>query len=464
MVAVLSLMNLRQRDLQEWDESRNGVNAFEMLQNGDYINYYYNNQLDTWNAKPPLMIWLIAFSYKVFGFNEFGLRFPAFISTFLFFIFCFKIVEKLGNRLKAFYSCLVLLSCKAVLGNHIGLTGDFDSLLLVLLTASVYYFILYAEYQKKSSIFIAAGLTGLAFYTKGTASFIFLPGFISYLLIQGKGMDMLKDRRIWFSLLLFLLIAGSWIILVYAFGKTSTNSFYGTKNSIETMLVHDTFNRLTSNSFEQNEGHDIFFFFKVLDTRLNLWNYLFYISLIPGLYSLAKCRKNLLFCIQDEKNRLVLLSVCMILPLAIVMTFAINQHNWYLAPIFMFVAILTVEGILYLCNKWKYFWLIISILFAFTFIRHTIYLYDLPQTIHKNLFANKSLQGRTILIADDLKQNVFLYLKWLNTRIERVPIEEVRGYKGEFIILNKSRINTLLLQYIEPVSYFDDYCLGLIKK
>ncbi len=143
LVAFLSFWKIGQHDLQEWDESRNGVNAYEMLQNKDYVNYYFNNEPDTWNAKPPLMIWAIALSYKIFGCNEFALRFPAVISTIIFFIFCFKIIKTLEDSFKAFICCLILISSKAVLGNHIGLSGDFDALLLMLLTASVYYFILY---------------------------------------------------------------------------------------------------------------------------------------------------------------------------------------------------------------------------------------------------------------------------------------------------------------------------------
>lgn len=63
--------------LNEWDEPRRGVNAMELLQNGDLVNMYYGGKPDTWHAKPPLMVWLIAISFKVFGYNEFALRLPS---------------------------------------------------------------------------------------------------------------------------------------------------------------------------------------------------------------------------------------------------------------------------------------------------------------------------------------------------------------------------------------------------
>jgi 4-amino-4-deoxy-L-arabinose transferase-like glycosyltransferase len=464
IVTLLSIWKIGQHNLQEWDEARNGVNAFEMLHNKDFVNYYYNNEPDTWNAKPPLMIWSIVISYKIFGFNEFGLRFPSLICTVIFFVFCFKIIELLGDRFKAFLCCLILISSKAVLGNHIGLTGDFDSLLLLLLTASVYYFILYFEYKKNYAIYLVAILTGLAFYTKGTASFIFIPGFIAYILIRGKWLEFNKDKRIWYSMLLFILIVSSWILLVYSFGKSTTHSFYGSKNSIETMLVHDTFNRLTSINFEKINDHDNFFFFEVIDARLNLWNYLFYLSMLLGLYTLVKNKNNLKTYIQSNANRLMLLSFCLIMPLAITLSFAINQHNWYMAPIFMFIALITVQAINYICDKWKHFYFIIIIMFAFTFIRQIIYLYSLPVNSHYALSANKNLQNQTIIITNQLKQNIFLYLEWLNMSIIKIDnIKDIEKFKGQIILLNRDKINNTLIKNIEHLNYFDDYCLAKIK-
>ena len=35
--------------VDSWDEARHGVNAYEMIQNGDYIRHTYNYQTDDWN-------------------------------------------------------------------------------------------------------------------------------------------------------------------------------------------------------------------------------------------------------------------------------------------------------------------------------------------------------------------------------------------------------------------------------
>ena len=79
-------------------------------------------------------------SYKVLGFNEFALRFVAAISTILFFHVLFRFVELIDTPLTAFITCLVLLSCKAIIGWHVGLNGDFDATLTLFLTLSAYSF------------------------------------------------------------------------------------------------------------------------------------------------------------------------------------------------------------------------------------------------------------------------------------------------------------------------------------
>jgi 4-amino-4-deoxy-L-arabinose transferase-like glycosyltransferase len=281
------------KDLQEWDESRNGVNAYEMIQKGDYIHLYYGNELDTWNAKLPLMAWAIIACYKIFGFNEVALRFPSAICTFIFFIVLFNIIQKHQNALKAFRCCIVLLSCKAIIGFHAGINGDFDVMLSLFLLLSSYYFLKYIHSCNSYNLYATAIFTGLAFYTKGTAGLLFLPGLFLYTIIQGKLPLLYKNKHTWFAMFLFLCIAGSWILIGIFYCPQPSQSAYGTKNPIETMLVYDTFKRLTSNDYVEGHIRDPLFFIKTLDVRLNIWNYFFYLSAVSGLFLLYKNRNEL---------------------------------------------------------------------------------------------------------------------------------------------------------------------------
>lgn len=49
--------------IRQWDESRNATNALEMSKNGNYLVTYFNNNIEMWNTKPPLLIWIQTFFY-----------------------------------------------------------------------------------------------------------------------------------------------------------------------------------------------------------------------------------------------------------------------------------------------------------------------------------------------------------------------------------------------------------------
>ena len=59
------------------DEATHGVNAYEMIQSGNWIVNTYRYCIDYFNSKPPLSLWLIKASYMIFGYSSFALRFPA---------------------------------------------------------------------------------------------------------------------------------------------------------------------------------------------------------------------------------------------------------------------------------------------------------------------------------------------------------------------------------------------------
>ena len=67
----------------DYDESRHGINAYEMIRNQDYVVSTYQGEPDYWNLKPPLSFWLIAVGYRMFGYNALGLRFFSALASLL---------------------------------------------------------------------------------------------------------------------------------------------------------------------------------------------------------------------------------------------------------------------------------------------------------------------------------------------------------------------------------------------
>src|SRR5437868_7676373 len=61
------------------DEPRFAEASREMIQRGDYVVPYFNNQLRL--DKPPLAYWTQVASYRVFGENDFAARFPSAVAA-----------------------------------------------------------------------------------------------------------------------------------------------------------------------------------------------------------------------------------------------------------------------------------------------------------------------------------------------------------------------------------------------
>src|SRR6266536_2456145 len=91
--------------IQLWDESRNVTNAIEMLNNHKWFTRYFENKPDTWELKPPFLVWCQALSFKIFGFNELAARFPSMffsMSTILLLIWMgYKLSGEIGSGILA---------------------------------------------------------------------------------------------------------------------------------------------------------------------------------------------------------------------------------------------------------------------------------------------------------------------------------------------------------------------------
>ncbi len=452
IAAIFSFWKLGEGDLNEWDESEYGQNALEMIRTGDYVHYYYAGKPDTWNAKPPLSVWLIVIAYKLFGYNAFALRFFSAIASILFFIFAYKLVRLYATEKFTLYSCLILLSCKAIIGFHVGRTGDADALLVLFLTAFLYYFILFAEFHKKSSIYFSAIALGLAFYAKGTAAFLFIPGLFIYLIAIGKLKSVLLSSEFRKGLALTFLIISSWIFILLINGqefKSDTN--YGSKSVLETMFLHDTVNRLTDADFKEAEV-DRLYFIRYLDVRLNIWNYFFYLSFLIGAIELVRRNK-----LSDGA---ILLSICVSIPAIVLLTFSVSKHEWYLAPFAIFFTVIITKGIFYLNEKYSWFKLIGYGVLIFTLGRQFTTLNTPKRETVKFFEANRDLfsEKDTLQILHIPSQDYFLYLNWYG---KSVLIDEKPEYRKNRLLFLDSRHNVIDTTRSKIAECKDNYCLAV---
>lgn len=421
MVALfICFWKLGSEPLHQWDESRNGVNAIEMLQNHDYVNLYYGGLPDTWNAKPPLMIWMIAGSFKIIGTNEFALRFPSAVAIFFSFIILYRIIKLYGSDLLAFTTCLILMTVNGLIGSHVGRTGDFDALFILFLLSATYFALKYLDFNRTNALFYCGIAMGMAFYTKGLAALIILPGFAFYLLITKRFLKILKDCRLWIAALIFAVFIISWYLVVSVHGLKFEESVYGSVDSFETMWKYDILQRLTE-GFANGHIRNYAFFFNYLDARFNLWNYLFYLVLAITIYKLVKKDWKVTDYEKNPLIKLALFSFCIWASIGLFLTFAVETHNWYLAPALPFVAITTAIGCGYLIKHYRYAGLVIIGLLLFTLTRKII---DLSSSdgYPEMLLSNEQIikdAGKIVCLNID-RQDYFCYMKMLNGNVEPV--------------------------------------------
>ena len=252
LIAVLAgfnlFYNLGQDSVKDWDEAIYGVNAYEMVQNQDYIKQTFIGIEETKyaNLKPPLGSWLIAFAYKLFGYNVFALRFFSALSALLVILLTVYLARKLFNPGAAILSGFILATMFAVLFDHAGRAGDFDSILALLVILSV---ICLDKMENNINYFYLNGLfISLGFLLKSFACIQMLGITAVYLIISRK---LLKIKLRDYLLFLITLIIPIILWAVRRFDSDGTIFF-------QKMVSFDLLHR----GLTVIEGHqaDIFFY------------------------------------------------------------------------------------------------------------------------------------------------------------------------------------------------------------
>lgn len=411
LAVFMAFWKLGDHHINAWDEARQGINALQMMETGNYIDYHYADEIDQWNSKPQLMAWSIVGGFTLLGTNAWGLRLPAAIGCILLFWFTFRLIEQYRSRWFAFVTSVLLMSCHAVFAIHIGRTGDYEALLLPALMGYAWNFLRYHDFGENAGIWWAGFFLGMAFWAKGTPSIFLLPGTFLYVLLQGTLLRLLKDWRVYAALGVYALFIGGWVFLMLEYSADYGTSKYGA-NRVETMFLYDTIERYSDANF-QGAASKPWFFFTQLDAKLNLWNYLFYLAIGFGLIRWFQKRKEGMGYVRIRENRLIVFAACCVLTVAVMVGVSSVKLSWYLAPIFPFIAMLIVQFLTELSRLKAWTVYLFIPFFLFTFGRHIYYLSTPQRPVENWLEAQTTLlgQAKTVLIQNTDDQALYLNLK-----------------------------------------------------
>jgi 4-amino-4-deoxy-L-arabinose transferase-like glycosyltransferase len=207
LAAFLFFFRLGVLPVQDWDEARNGINASEMAQSGNWTVTTWLKEPDYWNSKPPLAIQAQALSILAFGDTPFAMRFPSALAGFLTLLLTVRIARERYGRAASLFAGLFLCTAYGFMNLHAARSGNFDGFLTLFFTLGV--FALERAGRNAWALPLFGISAALAFLSK---SFAVLPLFSIALLYLPFSPER-KNTRIWQYLaaaLLFLLPVAVW--------------------------------------------------------------------------------------------------------------------------------------------------------------------------------------------------------------------------------------------------------------
>ena len=219
----LAFGNLGVWHIEDYDEARHGVNAYEMIRNNDYLIHTFQGEPDLWNTKPPLSFWMISLSYRIFGYNAFALRFfSAFATVLAVLILAVWAMKRYGKW--AVPLILLLFTANNILyGLHFTRFGDADSQYQFFFTMAMLCLL---NSQKDFKWLYGCGLFfSLAFLEKSIHA-LMIPAVCFFTLVFTGRLKELTWKRI-----LLLLVSALTLVMVWVIARISRDGFAYFTNS-----------------------------------------------------------------------------------------------------------------------------------------------------------------------------------------------------------------------------------------
>jgi 4-amino-4-deoxy-L-arabinose transferase-like glycosyltransferase len=191
-------------------DSTHAEAAREMFVSGDYVTLHINGV--RYLEKAPLPYWLVAFSYKLFGVNEFSTRLPMVLSVMLLGGLAFCWGRRAFGERTGIYAGLFVYTCAGIyLFTRVLIP---DVLLSVLIAAALHFFLTALEAEGAAWRWYAGyTLVGLGVLTKGLIALVFPGGAAFFFLLVTGEWRRWREFRLFSGLVLFLAIAAPWHIL-----------------------------------------------------------------------------------------------------------------------------------------------------------------------------------------------------------------------------------------------------------
>jgi len=208
LTAIIYLASTTSRAVTDYDEGFYAQSARHMVESGNWVTPYANDV--RFLEKPPLLYWVTAASFKIFGINEFALRLPTAFAVIALVWIVVLIVRKLADEQAALAAGL---SAAFSMGTYIFTRETLHDIWLVLfLAVAMFAFLswyLDPRHSLKPALLFYASIAG-AVLCKSIIGLAFPLGIVVVFFLLSKEWPKWKTLHILPGFLLFSLITVPW--------------------------------------------------------------------------------------------------------------------------------------------------------------------------------------------------------------------------------------------------------------
>ena len=208
-LTFLCFYKLDVKYVDPWDEARHGVNAYEMLKQGNLIESTYRYETDYYNLKPPLSMWSIMLSMLIFGKNVFSLRLASVLCYLILALAVVCFARKRYGKTAALFSLMLLAANTTPFIAHMVRAGDADSLYVLLFSLAMLCMLQIRENHQK--LYWCGFFFALAFLTKSFHAGVIVAIGGLYLLLTGE-LKRIKLREYLKFFASFVIPLGLWAL------------------------------------------------------------------------------------------------------------------------------------------------------------------------------------------------------------------------------------------------------------
>lgn len=277
LISIIYLIGAIFINVMDIDAAQYASMSWQMMSTGNYLQVF--DRGTPYLDKPPILFWLGAMFFKLFGINHFVYRLPSILFSVLGIYSTFKLGKHLHNKKIGVFSAIILSTSQGfILFNHDVKT---DTILTNAVIFSIWQIIVFFNTKKTINFILAFVGVSIAMLSKGPIG-IMVPilSVIPWLIYNNKVKELLHIRW-FFGIIIVLIILSPMLIGLYQqYGWEGIKFYFWTQS----------FGRITGDS-EWRDDTGVFFFVHTFLWAFMPWMFLAIGSILKNSVDLLKRKK-----------------------------------------------------------------------------------------------------------------------------------------------------------------------------